>query len=172
MFLINGILGFVQEIKARASIESLKKMTETHAKVLRGGKEIEISVSQIVPGDIVLLTEGDVVPADIRLIESRGLLVDESILTGESIPVEKIAEEVYREEVSPHGRKNVLFKGTIVVRGKGKGVVYATGKNTEIGKIAEKIKEKSPDSPLNRALKSFSFKWMVLLFLILSFILV
>ncbi|MBK3331765.1 cation-transporting P-type ATPase [Persephonella atlantica] len=170
--LINGILGFVQEVKARASIESLKKMTETHAKVLRDGREIEIPVSQVVPGDIVLLQEGDVVPADIRLIDSKGLLIDESILTGESVPVTKNAEDIYGEEVPIYKQKNILFKGTIVVRGKGKGVVYATGKNTEIGKIAEKTKEKSPDSPLNRALKSFSLKWMILLFLILSFILI
>ncbi len=169
--LINGLLGFFQEVKARASVESLKKMTETKARVIRNGKEETVSVSQVVPGDIIVVVEGDVVPADIRLIEASGLLVDESILTGESIPVEKKADVVLPEDTPLYKRNNILFKGTIVVRGKGKGVVFATGKNTQIGKIAEKIKEKSPDSPLNRALKTFSLKWMITLFIILGFIL-
>ncbi|SNZ03323.1 Ca2+-transporting ATPase [Persephonella hydrogeniphila] len=169
--LINGFLGFFQEVKARVSIQSLKKLTETKAKVIRNGKEKIIPVSLIVPGDIVVLAEGDVVPADIRLIEATGLLVDESILTGESIPVEKKADILLEKDAPLYKRANLLFKGTIIVRGKGKGIVYATGKNTEIGKIAEKIKEKSPESPLNRALKSFSLKWMFILFGILSFIL-
>jgi len=101
-----------------------------------------------VPGDIVVLGEGDVVPADIRLIESSGLLVDEAILTGESIPVEKEASVILPVDTPIYKRKNILFKGTLVVRGKGKGIVYATGKNTEIGKIAERVKEKSPETPL------------------------
>ncbi|WP_457624888.1 cation-translocating P-type ATPase [Persephonella sp.] len=169
--LINGLLGFFQEVKARASIRSLKKLTETKAKVIRDRKEKVIPVSLIVPGDVVVLAEGDVVPADVRLIEATGLLVDESILTGESIPVEKRAGILLEEDTPLYKRVNLLFKGTIIVRGKGKGVVYATGRNTEIGKIAEKIKEKSPESPLNRALKSFSLRWMFILFGILSFIL-
>ncbi|WP_457622505.1 cation-translocating P-type ATPase [Persephonella sp.] len=167
---INGLLGFFQEIKARSSIEALKKLTETKAKVLRNGKEVTVSVSNIVPGDIVLLEEGDVVPADIRLIESVGLMADEAILTGESIPVEKDASVVLQENTPIYNRKNMLFKGTIIVRGKAKGLVVATGRNTEIGKIAEKIKEKSPETPLNRALKRFSLKWMIILFIILVFI--
>ena len=169
--LVNGLLGFFQEVKARASVESLKKMTETKAHVIRDGKEKVIPVSEVVPGDIVIVLEGDVVPADIRLIEAAGLLIDESILTGESIPVEKKADVILPEDTPLYKRNNILFKGTIVVRGKGKGVVFATGENTEIGKIAEKIKEKSPESPLNRALKAFSLKWMIILFIILGFIL-
>ncbi len=164
---INGILGFFQEIKAQASLEALKKLTQTKTTVIRNNKEIEVPVSLIVPGDVVVLGEGDVVPADIRLIEASGLLVDEAILTGESIPVEKDAEEILPENTPIYKRKNILFKGTIVVRGKGKGVVFATGKNTEIGKIAEKIKEKSPETPLQRALKSFSKKWLLILFVLL-----
>ncbi|WP_456400344.1 cation-translocating P-type ATPase [Persephonella sp.] len=167
---INGLLGFFQEIKARSSIESLKKMTETRSKVLRNGKIVTVSVSELVPGDIVILEEGDVVPADLRLIESVGLLIDEAILTGESVPVEKDASAVLPEDTPLYNRKNMGYKGTIVVRGKGKGVVVATGRNTEIGKIAEKIKEKSPDTPLNKALKKFSLKWMIILFFILLFI--
>jgi len=169
--LVNSLLGFFQEVKARASVESLKKMTETKAHVIRDGKETVIPVSEVVPGDIVIVSEGDVVPADIRLLDASGLLVDESILTGESVPVEKKADVILPEDTPLYKRSNILFKGTIVVRGKGKGVVFATGRNTEIGKIAEKIKEKSPESPLNRALKTFSLKWMFILFIILGFIL-
>lgn len=169
---INGFLGFLQELKAQASLEALKKLTQTKTTVLRDGKEIEIPVSQVVPGDIVILGEGDVVPADIRLIETAGLLVDEAILTGESIPVEKDASVVLPEDTPVYKRVNILFKGTLIVRGKGKGIVYATGKNTEIGKIAEKVKEKSPETPLQRSLKTFSKKWIFLLIGVLSVIFV
>jgi Ca2+-transporting ATPase len=172
IILINGLLGFFQEIKAKSSLQSLKKITETKTTVIRGGYEAQIPVSDVVPGDIVVVSEGDIVPADMRLIEATGLLVDEAILTGESIPVEKEAEIILPEDTPVYERKNILFKGTVVVRGKGKGVVYATGKDTEIGKIAEKIKEKSPDTPLQRAIKEFSKKWIVLLLGILSVIFV
>ncbi|NPA54222.1 MAG: cation-transporting P-type ATPase [Aquificae bacterium] len=170
IILINGFLGFYQEVKAKASIESLKKLTETKATVIRGGYEAKIPVSDIVPGDIVIVYEGDIVPADMRLIEATGLMVDESALTGESIPVEKEADIILPEDTPLYERKNILFKGTVVVRGKGKGVVYATGKDTEIGKIAEKIKERSPDTPLQKAIKEFSKKWVFLIIGILFFI--
>ncbi len=167
---INGILGFLQEIKAQASLEALKNLTQIKTTVIRNNKEIKIPVSYIVPGDIVVLGEVDVVPADLRLIESSGLLVDEAILTGESIPVEKDASIILKENTPLYERKNILFKGTLVVRGKGKGIVYATGKDTEIGKIAEKVKEKSPETPLQKSLKSFSKKWILYLSVILIFI--
>ncbi len=169
---LNGILGFWQEIKAISSLEALKKLTQTKTIVVRDRKEIEIPVSLVVPGDIVVLGEGDVVPADIRLIESSGLLVDEAILTGESIPVEKDSSVILLEDTPIYQRSNILFKGTLVVRGKGKGIVYATGKNTEIGKIAEKIKEKSPETPLQKSLKTFSKKWIFFLTGILFVILI
>ncbi len=172
IILINGLLGFAQEIKAKASLQSLKKLTETKTTVIRGGYQAEIPVSDVVPGDIVVVSEGDIVPADMRLIEATGLMVDESVLTGESIPVEKEADVVLPEDTPIYERKNILFKGTVVVRGKGKGVVYATGKDTEIGKIAEKIKERSPDTPLQRAIKAFSKKWIVLLLAVLAVIFV
>ncbi len=163
IILINGFLGYIQEVKAKASLKALKKLTETKVSVIREGKEIEIPVSQVVPGDIVVLSEGDIVPADVRLIEASGLMVNEAVLTGESIPVEKKADIVLPEDTPVYERKNILFKGTVVVRGKGKGVVYATGKDTEIGKIASKIKEKSPETPLQRAIKDFSKKWIFVL---------
>ena len=167
---VNGIIGFIQELKAKTSLEALKKLTETKAVVIREGKQIEIPVSEVVVGDVILLREGDIVPADARLFDSQGLLVDESVLTGESIPVEKEADVVLPEDTPIYKRKNIVFKGTIVVRGKGKGIVFATGKYTQIGKIAEKVKEKSPETPLQKALKSFSKKWLVILIAVLVFI--
>ncbi len=168
--LVNGFLGFFHELKAKGSYESLKKKTETKSKVLREGKIIEVPSSEITLGDIVILSEGDVVPADIRLIESTGLMVDESLLTGETVPVEKVADITLPEDTPVNERKNILFKGTVVVRGKGKGVVYAIGEDTEIGKITVKIKERSPETPLNRSIRIFTKKWIFLLAFVLSII--
>ncbi len=161
--LINSLIGFYQELKAIASIEALKKITETKVRVLREGREKIVPSSEIVPGDIVIIEEGDIVPADLRLIESIGLLIDESMITGESVPVEKNADVVLDKDTPLYKRVNIAFKGTIVVRGRGVGAVYATGKNTEMGKIAEKVQEKSPESPLTRAIANFSRKWVMFL---------
>jgi len=124
--IVNALIGFFQEYRALVSLESLKKYTELTVRVLRNGKPAEQPSSLLVPGDVVLLQEGDVVPADLRLLRSEGLLVDESVLTGESIPAEKIADLVLTEEVPLYERRNIAFKGTLVVRGYGVGVVYAT----------------------------------------------
>ena len=167
---VNALIGFFQEYRAMTTLESLRKMTELSAKVIRGGRLREIPSSMVVPGDIVLIEEGDVVPADIRLIDSRGLLIDESLLTGESVPVEKDHEALLPEDTPLYERKNLAFKGTLVVRGYGKGVVYATGVNTELGKISLRAGETSPDTPLTRALKSFSKRWMAVLVSLLSFL--
>ena len=125
--LINGLLGFYQELKAITSIEALKSLTALKTKVVRDGKEVEVDSRDLVPGDIVLLGEGDVVPADIRLLESVGLLVDEALLTGESLPVEKDADLLLFEDTPLHARAYCLYKGTVVLRGKALGVVFATG---------------------------------------------
>lgn len=170
--LINGLLGFYQELKAIASIEALRSMTALKSKVIREGEEKEIDSKDIVPGDVILLGEGDVVPADIRLIESTGLLVDEALLTGESLPIEKDADPVLPEDTPLYSRANCLFKGTIVVRGKAKGLVYATGRNTELGKIAKKVQESSPESPLNKALGVLGRKWIFIVIVLLSFLVI
>jgi len=172
LLLINGFIGFYQEIKALTSVRALKSLTLPTIRVLRDGKEIEINIKELVPGDIVLLFEGDVVPADIRLIESVGLMVDEAILTGESIPVEKNAGVILNQDAPVHGRINILFKGTTIVRGKAIGVVFATGENTELGKIAKRMQEKPPESPLTKALGDFGKKWIFALILILTFLLI
>jgi Ca2+-transporting ATPase len=147
IILVNGLIGFYQELKARASIESLKKLTRQKVIVIRDGKEKEIDAVFLVPGDIVLLSEGDVVPADLRLLEEAGLLVDESLLTGESVPVEKYSHVVLPEDTPLYERVNCLYKGTVVVRGKAKAVVFATGRQTQMGLMAEKLEEKPPESP-------------------------
>lgn len=165
---INGLIGFYQETKALRSIQALRELTLPKCKVIREGKPLEIDPSQLVPGDLVVLSEGDFVPADLRIIRSEALLVDEAILTGESIPVEKEGEIVLPEETPIYERKNLLFMGTYVVKGKAEGVVNATGKRTELGKIAEKIKGKTPESPLTRALGIFARRWIFVLFIILS----
>jgi len=168
--LANAFIGFFQEYRALVSLESLRRYTELKVKVLREGSPREIPSSLLVPGDLVLLEEGDVVPADLRLLRSEGLLIDEAVLTGESIPVEKVAELVLPEDTPIYERKNTAFKGTLVVRGHGTGVVYATGVRTEFGRISLRAGESSPDTPLTKALRSFSKKWMAVLLLILVFL--
>ncbi len=166
--IVNGLIGFYQELKAIASIEALKSMTALKVKVIRDGEEVEIDGRDLVPGDLVFLGEGDVVPADIRLIESVGLLVDEALLTGESIPVEKDADVILPEDTPIYGRLNCLYKGTAILRGKAMGVVFATGRNTELGKIAKQVQEKTPESPLTRALGTLGKRWIITLLVLLS----
>ncbi len=139
ILLVNGAIGFVQEYKAEDALEKLRSMLKPTARVVRDGEVKIIDAELLVPGDIILLEEGDRVPADARLLESRDLMVDESLLTGESVPVEKDAAWVGDAGVAD--RKNVVYLGTTVVRGRGKAVVYATGKETEMGRIAESLGE-------------------------------
>lgn len=147
---INAIMGYAMESRAEKAMEALKKMTSPKANVIRDGMAKEIPVEELVPGDIVLLEEGDRVPADIRLIEANNMEVDESMLTGESIPVPKSAEKCSRE-VKKWERSNIVYMGTVVVRGRGKGVVVSTGMNTELGKIAKLVQESErEETPLQK----------------------
>lgn len=151
--LLNATLGFTQEIKAENALESLKKMAQPYAKVLRDNQQISVKTSDIVVGDIVLLEAGDVVPADILLIDSISLKCDESMLTGESIAVEKTANIILNDKTVLGDRKNMCFSSTIVEYGKGTGVVVATGKQAEIGKIANMlIDDKKDKTPLQNSL--------------------
>ena len=163
ILIINSILGFFQEYKAETSIQALKKLTETHIRVIRLGLEALIPSDEIVPGDIVLLGEGDLISADIRLIESHGLQVDEATLTGESVPSSKDADKVLAQETPPYERKNILFSGTHIIKGTAKGMVTATGEHTYLASIAKSAQEQSPDSPLTRSLAIFSKKLIVVL---------
>lgn len=133
---INGVLGFVQEYKAEKSLEALKKMSALFAIVLRDGEKQQIAVTDLVPGDVVILTAGDKVPADARIIETFNLATQEAILTGESLPVDKTVDAIERDHLALGDQKNMVFKDTIVSRGQGTAVVVATGEETEVGKIS------------------------------------
>ena len=137
--LINAILGTWQESKAEKSLEALKKLSTPHAKVLRDGVIQSINSTEIVPGDVVILEAGDFVPADGRLIEAVSLVIDESALTGESVPVTKSIEAIEKEDVSLGDMHNCMFSSTYVTYGRGKAIVTGTGMNTEIGKIATSL---------------------------------
>ncbi|MHA1272627.1 MAG: cation-translocating P-type ATPase [Promethearchaeota archaeon] len=140
ILIINAVLGFHQEYQAEKSLESLKKMAPHFAKVKRDGVVKEIKVEYVVPGDIVLIEEGDKFPADIRLFKEFSLYVDEAILTGESKPVKKHTDPV-AERLILADRTNLGYMDTIITRGNGEGIVISTGMSTEIGKIAESLQE-------------------------------
>ena len=124
---VNALLGIYQEGKAEKSVEALKKMSAPNAKVLRGGLQSEVPAANVIPGDIVILETGDIIPADVRLIESSNLKVEEAALTGESVPVEKEAEEIIQGSAGIGDRHNMGFSSTIVTYGRGKGLVVETG---------------------------------------------
>ncbi|MGN0804125.1 MAG: cation-translocating P-type ATPase [Candidatus Coproplasma sp.] len=153
IILLNAVVGAVQQYRADRAIESLKKLNQTTAKVRRGGKTKVINATDIVVGDIAVLEEGDVVPADIRVIESNFLRCSESALTGESASVEKSDCVVDKRNLNYHNAVNLLFSSSFVVGGSGEGVVIATGASTEIGAIAGMLSDvKKTQSPLERGL--------------------
>lgn len=158
---INSLIGFFQEFKAETSISALKKITENKIDVIYNGEEYRINASDLVDGDIVLLREGDVISADIRLLKAIGLSVDESSLTGESVATAKEADLILPEDTPLYKLANMLFSGTTVVTGYAKGVVCRTGKHTYLASIAQKAMEKSPDSPLTRAVAFFSRNYLI-----------
>ncbi len=135
VIILSAVLGFFQEFKAEKAMEKLQKLTAPNAKVIREGKEKVIKANQLVPGDIIVLEAGNIVPADARIFKETNLKVDESSLTGESIPSQKITEE-FKNNCEVADRENMVYMGTIVTYGKGKAVVVGTGNNTEFGKIA------------------------------------
>lgn len=162
---LNAVIGFLQENKAEHAIESLKKMTGSTALVIRNGDKHEIPSAQVVPGDIVLLQAGDKVPADLRLIAERELKIDESALTGESIPAEKLTRVLDSDTVLAD-RDNMAYAGTLVATGQGTGIVIATGDCTETGKIAQLMhRNVELETPLTKKIGGFS---QVLLYVILG----
>ncbi len=165
---INAVIGFWQELKAEASIDALKKLTESRVTAVRGGEQRIIPSAELVPGDCVLLSEGDLVTADIRLFSSSALTVDESSLTGESLPVIKDHTAIVAHDAQPYELKNSLLSGTSVVRGSGKGYVVRTGRNTYFAGIAELAGERSPDSPFTKAIGHFSKRYIALLLVIFT----
>jgi Ca2+-transporting ATPase len=145
--LINAIVGFVQEYRAEKAMEKLKGLISAEAVVIRDGQEQKVTAGDLTLGDIVLLEEGDKVPADLRIVESYDLLIDESALTGESLPVDKSTDVIVSDD---HDADNMVFMETGVASGRGKGVVVGIGMGTEIGKIAEMIQGVDEDTPLQQ----------------------
>lgn len=136
---VNAIIGVAQENKAEKSLEALQKLSSHVAKVIRNGKLQVIQSKELVPGDIVILETGDYVPADLRIIEAVNLKAQEAALTGESVPVEKMAAKIEDEKIGIGDRINMLFSSSLITYGRGKAVVVETGMNTEVGKIADII---------------------------------
>jgi Ca2+-transporting ATPase len=158
--ILNAILGVVQEGKAEEALAALKKMAAPNALVLRDGHQLIIPARELVPGDVVVLETGNYVPADVRLIESVNLRIEEASLTGESVPVGKHADEVVGEDAVLGDRYNCGYMSTIVTYGRGQGIVVATGMQTEIGKIAEMIQSTEEElTPLQVKLDQLG-KWL------------
>lgn len=171
VIILNAAIGTFQENQAEKAMEALLEMAAPRAKVKRNGSVENIPAREIVPGDILLLETGDKVPADVRLLESVNLKINESALTGESVPVEKWTAPLPEDAIIPE-RVNMIFMGTIVTSGRGNGVAVETGMETEIGKIATGLEEvKQEETPLQRNIKELS-QYLVFVFLGVSALLV
>lgn len=167
--LINAVIGFIQEGKAENALLSIRSMLAPHAMALRNGHRTEVEAADLVPGDRVVIASGDRVPADVRLLQTRELRIDEASLTGESLPVEKQPGAV-AEESALGDRSSMAYSGTLVLSGQAVGVVVATGLQTEIGRISKMISGiEATATPLIRKINSFSFR---LALVILGFALV
>ena len=160
----NAVVGTIQEGKAQHTLLALRKFVETSASVFRDGKIVIVSDKEIVPGDILLLQEGDKIPADARIISANSLKVNESSLTGESVPAAKIADIMPDISTPAHDQKNMVFKGTNIVSGNGTAVVVATGLTTEIGKISRAIASIDTEVPLKKNIRFLSRMIIVAVF--------
>lgn len=172
VIILNGIIGTVQEVKAQSSLDALKKLASPESTVIRDGQRIKIRSSELVVGDVVVLEEGDTIGADLRLIEAINLKTNESSLTGESVSVEKDDSVVFTDIVAIGDRINSAYMSTPVVYGRGKGVVVATGMNTEIGKIAKSLDDEAEEqTPLQKVLAKLSKLLGILTLLIVVIVL-
>ena len=163
----NALIGFIQEGKAEKAMDAIRHMLAPHANVIRGGERISIESEYLVPGDIVLLTAGDKVPADLRLLTTHGISIQEAILTGESVPVEKHTQPV-TADAALGDRSSMAFSGTLVTRGQGKGVVVATGARTEIGRISGLLaKVETLTTPLVAQMGVFA-QWLTAFILLIA----
>jgi magnesium-transporting ATPase (P-type) len=157
VLVFNAVIGFAQEVKAEESVRALRRLAVPKAKVVRNGQEREINSEDLVPGDIVLLASGSKVPADVRLLGATELRIDESMLTGESLPVPKHADPISEENLTPGDQRNMAFMGTIVLNGRGRGVVTETGIRTFLGRIARDVREaEAGQAPLQEKMHRFS----------------
>jgi Mg2+-importing ATPase len=154
--LVSGLLGFWQEHSASNAVEKLLAIVQIKAAVFRDGNQQEISIEDIVPGDIIFLNAGDIVPGDCLLFESKDLFVDEAMLTGETFPVEKDVS-VLAADTALAKRTNAVWMGTHIVSGSAKAIVTLTGKNTEFGKVSERLKLKAPETEFEHGIKRFGY---------------
>jgi len=172
IILINGILGFFQEYRAERSLRALKELSAPHARAIRGGTLETVPASTLVPGDLVLLESGDRVPADLRLIDCQQFAVDESALTGESVPVAKETGALQGAELPLGDRKNCGYLGTMVTGGTARGIVTTTGMSTEMGKIADMIQRtEESETPLQRRLEQLG-KLLIIVAILLTMMVV
>ncbi|MBQ6970452.1 HAD-IC family P-type ATPase [bacterium] len=157
MFVLSGLLKFVQDFKARKTCEKLNDIVNTTAAVVRNNQKSEIDMEEIVPGDIIYISAGDMVPADMRLLSARDLFVTQSPITGESEPVEKIATKMDSAINNLLDCKNLCFMGTTVASGYGYGIAIQTGNNTFFGRIANLLTTKRDRSSFNKGIRKVSF---------------
>src|SRR5688500_9293338 len=148
IILLNAVIGFVQEYRAEKAMDALKKMSAPSSHVIRKGKEVELPSVELVPGDIVLLQEGNTVPADIRLSESESIKINEASLTGESNAVDKKTDALEDNDPPLGDRINMAYKGTQIISGHGKGIVVATGTHTALGTSAGMLVSSNSSTPL------------------------
>ncbi|KAJ2780246.1 hypothetical protein H4R18_003558 [Coemansia javaensis] len=172
VIILNTAVGFAQEFKAEKTMDSLRKMTSPTSRVLRNGHQIVVPTADLVPGDIVYLESGDVVGADCRLFDVFNLEADEALLTGEALPIAKEADAFGDPELPLGDRINLSFASTTITKGRAKGIVYATGMSSEVGKIAKKLMETSASkkTPLQKALEKMS--WVLLAVAVASVLIV
>ena len=171
--ILNAVLGVFQESRSEEAINALKKMATPNAHVRRDGQIVEIPSTELVPGDVVLLEAGDVVPADLRLTLTKSLKIEESALTGESVPVDKTSDPVNEEKVALADQDNMAFANTNVTYGRGEGIVTETGMNTEVGKIATMLNNTDEtDTPLKRNLNQLGKTLTIMILLICAVVFV
>ncbi|RMC58702.1 calcium-translocating P-type ATPase, PMCA-type [Lactobacillus sp. ESL0260] len=171
--ILNAVLGVFQETRSEEAINALKKMATPNAHVRRDGQIVEIPSPELLPGDVVLLEAGDVVPADLRLTVTKSLKIEESALTGESVPVDKNVEPINDEKVALADQDNMAFANTNVTYGRGEGIVTETGMNTEVGKIATMLNNTDEtDTPLKRNLNQLGKTLTIMILLICAVVFV